>query len=443
MYSLASKLYVHKDYADFPDAPARVERIESAMGQEAENFGDLDIPDLIEERGWQDRRSRRFSAFDTTPDQDVVLMLSHFGEHPNLAKLTEKLGKDKPVTGLMRQLLGLRNMNLFSSGVEDFHKPRKDHVCRPQWQLFTMEGCSHQCAYCSLGGVIAAKVNMDYYCDHLGKLIENNPWQQVFLTNSNSDTPILEPEIGHIRALLDLVKRYDNRHFVVHTKSANVDHLLEHTDHDQRAIMLWTIATPSAARIYEPGAPSTEERFAAARKCYRTGYPVRIKFKPIIPMKDWREEATLMARLALDGMKPEVINLLTLTWMDVTTLRNAFNPEDLDPEAMEAADTAKDDMTDDHLRPFPHAFRATVYDHFITEIRKIDPDVPITFSTESLDMWKQFGERLGYDARDYICGCGPQSTPGCRRLEGNPWKVIAPMSWDGHAIEPGGPGRSA
>ena len=442
MYPLKARLYVHEDYAAYPDAPARVERIESAMGQKAEPFGDLDLPDLISERGWQQRRSKRFSAFAETPDQDVVLMLAHFGEHPNLATLQDKLGQDQPVTGLMRQLLGLRNMVLASSGIEEFRKPRKDHVCRPQWQLFTMEGCSHRCAYCSLGGVIAAKVNVEDYCEHVAKLIENNPWQQVYLTNSNSDTPILEPEIGHIRTLLDLFKRYENRYFVVHTKSANVDAMLDYTDHDRRAIMLWTIATPSAAKIYEPGAPSTEERFAAARKCYEAGYPVRIKFKPIIPMKNWRAEATLMARLAMDGMKPEVINLLTLTWMDAATLRTAFNPDDLDPEAVEAADAAKDDMADDHLKPFPHGFRAKVYDHFISEIRKIDPDVPITFSTESLDMWKQFQKRLGYKATDYICGCGPQSTPGCVRLSVNPWKVIAPVTWDGHALEPDDPRRN-
>ena len=303
--------------------------------------------------------------------------------------------------------------------------------------MHTMVGCSHRCAYCSLGGVITATVNLQHYAEHLCKLVQNNPWQQVYLVNANSDTPILEPEIDHTRVLIDVFKQFDSRYFVVHTKSANIDHMLDYTDHDRRAIMLWTIATPSAARAYEAGAPSTEERFAAARKCYRAGYPVRIKFKPIIPVKDWRTEATTMARLALDGMKPEVINLLTLTWMDTDRLRTIIDPEDLDPEAVEAADAAADRMTGDHLKPFPHEFRAKVYAHFIREIRKMDPDVPITLSTESLDMWREFGERLGYKPTDYICGCGPQSTPGCKRLTQNPWTIAEPVTWDGERVEPG------
>ena len=404
------------------------------MGQSAERFGDADIPDLIAERGWLERRSKRFSAFSETPDQDVVLMLANFGEHPDLAKLSAKAGADGSARALVSQLLGLRNMTLVSSGVTDYKRPRKDHVCRPQWWLFTMEGCSHRCAYCSLGGVIAAKVNLEHYGEHLRKLVENNPWQQVYLTNANSDTPILEPEVEHTRFLIDFFKQFDSRHFVVHTKSANVDHMLEYTDHDQRAIMLWSIATPSAARICEPGAPSTEERFAAARKCYQAGYPVRIKFKPIIPMKDWRLEATTMAKLAFDGMRPEVINLLTLTWMSVDTLRTVLDPDALDPEAIEAADAAAERMADDHLKPFPHEFRAKVYDHFISEIRKIDPGVPITFSTESLEMWKQFEGRLGYKASDYICGCGPQCVPGCVRLSADPWQVAEPVTWDGRTL---------
>jgi len=306
MYPLKSRLYVHEDYTTFPDAPARVERVESAMGQSAARFGDMDIPDLIAERGWLEGRSKLFGALPESPDQDVVLMLANFGEQPNLAKLCDKVGKNGSATGLVSQLLGLRNMTFTSSDLKNYRTPQKDHVCRPQWWLFTTEGCSHRCAYCSFGGVISAKVNLAYYGDHLAKLVENNPWQQVYLTNGHSDTPILEPEIGHTRFLIDFFKQFDNRYFVVHTKSANVDHMLEYTDHDQRAIMLWSIATPSAAQIYEPGAPSAEDRFAAARKCYQAGYPVRIKFKPIIPMKDWRREATTMAQLAFDGMKPEL-----------------------------------------------------------------------------------------------------------------------------------------
>ncbi len=430
MYDLKSNLFVHEGYVLFPDAIARVERVEAAMGKAAQTFGDLDIPDLIEANNWATLRSSRFGEQDNPPEPDVVLMLARFDGNPNAEKVLDACGDDGQAKHLARYLLGGGAFSFFSSGIRDWTRPRKDHVCRPAWRLSTMNGCPHLCAYCSFGGVHMAMVNLDHYAEHLRKLINNNPWEPVYLFNDASDTLVLEPEIDNVRFFIYFFKSMPDRYFVVHTKSANVDHMLGH-DHQQRCIMLWTIASPTASRVFEPGAPTTEERFEAARKCYQAGYPVRIKFKPIIPVKNWREEAKDMARRALDGMRPELINLFTLSWMSVDEMVRAFDVNQLDPEIVAAAEAAKEEMKDSHVKPLPHKTRAIIYDHFITEIRKVDPDVPVTFSTETLDMWKEFGPRLGYKPTDYICGCGAQARPGCTRLEQSPWAVCKPVTWDG------------
>ena len=431
MYSLKSKLFVHQDYVNYPDAMERVQRIESAMGQQARQFSDLDIPDLIAENKWAELRSTRFGEQTNPPDPDVVLMLSRWDGQPDAKKVMDAV--DAAGKNIASFMLGRGAFGFFSSGIPDCTRPRPDHVCRPAWRLNTMNGCPHFCAYCSFGGVHMAMVNLQEYSEHLEKLIDNNPWETVYLFNDASDTLVLEPEIDNIRFFLEFFKARPDRYFVVHTKSANVDHLLEH-DHQTRAIMLWTITSHTASRVFEPGAPTSEERFAAAKKCYDAGYPVRIKFKPIIPVKNWREEAKDMARLALDGMRPEVINLFTISWMSVDVMKRAFDVDQLDPEVVAAAEEAKDEMAPIHVKPLPHKTRAAIYDHFITEIRKVDQDVPITFSTETLDMWKEFGPRLGYKATDYICGCGAQSAPGVTRLTKSPWAVCKPVTWDGTAI---------
>lgn len=38
-------------------------------------------------------------------------------------------------------------------------------------------------------------------------------------------------------------------------------------------------------------------------------------------------------------------------------------------------------------------------------------------------MWGEFGKKLGMTPTNYVCGCGPQSTPGLRKLECHPFKV--------------------
>ncbi len=434
MYDLKSKLFVHEDYTQFPDAAARVERIESAMGQTARRFGDLDIPDLIEENGWAALRSRYYGEQPDAPDPDVALMLARFEPSPHEQKVLDACGDNAQARAIARFMLGRGAFSFFTSGTGDWTRPRRDHVCRPAWRLATMNGCPHRCAYCSLSGVHMAMVNLDLYAEHLRKLIENNPWESVYLFNDASDTLVLEPEIDNVKFFIDFFKTFPDRYFVVHTKSANVDHMLNH-DHDRRCLGLWTVASPTAARLFEPGAPSTAERFEAIRKCYRAGYPVRIKFKPIIPVKNWREEAKELARGALDGIRPEVINLFTISWMSVDGLKRAFDVNELDPEIVAAAEAAKEEMKDQRVAPLPHETRAMIYDHFINEIRKIDPDVPITFSTETLDMWKEFGPRLGYKPTDYICGCGAQARPGCARLDQSPWAITKPVDWNGEPLE--------
>ena len=431
MYDLKSKLFVHEDYINYPDAVERVEQIGSAMGQKAETFGDADIPDLIARNKWAGLRATRFGEQEDPPDPDVVLMLGRWNGDPNAQKVLERTeGRGKQIASFM---LGRGAFSFFSSGIPDYTRPRYDHVCRPAWRLATMNGCPHFCAYCSFGAVHMAMVNLQEYADHLDKLIDNNPWETVYLFNDASDSLVLEPEINNIKFFLDYFKTKPSRYFVVHTKSANVDHLLD-LDHQNRAVMLWTITSHTASRIFEPGAPTSEERFAAARKCYEAGYPVRIKFKPIIPVKNWREEAKDMARLALDGMRPEVINLFTISWMSVDDLKRAFDVNELDSEVVAAAEEARNEMKDLRVAPLPHKTRAMIYDHFITEIRKVDEHVPITFSTETLDMWKQFGERLGYKPTDYICGCGAQAEPGLKRLTKSPWAVCKPVTWDGKEL---------
>jgi len=433
MYDLKSKLFAHEDFVKYPDAVERVEAIEAAMGQRATRFGDGDIPDLIDQNSWVGLR-RRFGEIENPPDPDVVLMLGRWEYDAQRHQEVLDACPEGQARNIASFMLGRGAFSFFCSGQTDL-TPRKDHVCRPAWRLATMNGCPHRCAYCSFGGVHMAMVNLDQYVEHLDQLVEHNPWETVYLFNDASDMLVLEPEINNLGRFLDYFKTKERRYFVVHTKSANVDHLLGH-EHDRRAILLWTIAGPSASRLFEPGAPTCEERFEAARKCYEVGYPIRLKFKPIIPVKAWREDATTMARLALDGMRPELINLFTLAWMSADDVKRAFDVDELDPDVVNQMDEGRAEVEGVRAGPLPHKTRAMIYDHFITEIRKVDKDVPITFSTETLDMWKELGPRLGYKPTDYVCGCGAQAEPGLTRLNESPWKLAKPVCWNGEAWQP-------
>lgn len=48
----------------------------------------------------------------------------------------------------------------------------------------------------------------------------------------------------------------------------------------------------------------------------------------------------------------------------------------------------------------------------IDEIKRISPETIIALCLETEEMWKVFGKELGMSPNNYVCNCGPYSTPG-------------------------------
>jgi len=62
--------------------------------------------------------------------------------------------------------------------------------------------------------------------------------------------------------------------------------------------------------------------------------------------------------------------------------------------------------------PLPHEARAAIYDFLVEQIHRVRPDVPIALCLDTPAMWAEFRDRLGQDADNYVCVCGPLCTPG-------------------------------
>ncbi len=162
---------------------------------------------------------------------------------------------------------------------------------------------------------------------------------------------------------------------------------------------------------------------------------VRYKFKPIIPVVGWREEAAYTVDLALSRTKPDNLSLTALMWMQVETLKRCMPTEMLDSQFLEAAQKAAEDMREIHVGPFPHAVREEIYRHHLSEIRARDSEVPVTLCTESLDMWRSLGDDLTTNPASYVCGCGAGATPNRTALDTSPWvDARAAVDWEGKPV---------
>jgi hypothetical protein len=111
----------------------------------------------------------------------------------------------------------------------------------------------------------------------------------------------------------------------------------------------------------------------------------------------------------------------------------------LDPEFVAAAETARAELRESRVGPFPDELRERVYRYYLTEIRHRNTEIPVALSTESLAMWERLGADLGMNPANYVCGCGAAATPGRRALDTNPWDdARSARTWDGLSAEPEG-----
>lgn len=286
--------------------------------------------------------------------------------------------------------------------------------------------------YCGLGGLLTTMVNVEEFCEHLDTIMEAHPWQKTFLLDDDADPPGLEPELGCLGKLIEHFGTKKDRYLIIHTKTWNTEWMRD-LKHNGNTIVVWSISGPTQSSVIEPNAGTTEQRVEAARLAEEAGYQVRYKFKPIIPVRSWREDAAATMDMIFAKTHPDVINLCCFMWMDVDEMKKRLAPvlDQLDPAYLKAAEDEKDEMAK-YVKtlPFPPWVREEIYSHHLAEIRKHNKDIPVSLSTENWDMWSKFEKKLGAGPTNYTCGCGPMAVPGAKKLDCHAFRIAVRQDVD-------------
>jgi len=413
-------VYVHESVMADARYRARVDGVVRALAKPVEPtvYTDADLPRLLNDEGI----ARNRVPMGTLPEvRDPILLFNTFRWDGRFAERREALRAAGCTNAPDLQLLGYGPFHWANYNLEG-DPDRRDKVCRPCWRIHLQNGCLHKCKYCGFGGLLISSVNVEEYCHWLGHIIERHPWQTTYLLDDDADPPCLEPEHGVLGPLMEFFGTLDRRYLVIHTKTWNTDWMRD-VAHNGNTIIVWSISGATQSRLLEPDTGTTQQRIEAARIAQQAGIQVRYKFKPIIPVKSWREDAAEAVRLLFERTNPDVISLCCFMWMDIEEMLRRVGEELLDPEFVQAAREARDETKHTRTQPFPLAKRAEIYDHYLAEIRKWNPDIPVSLSTENFQMWRLFGPKLGFTAANYVCGCGPQSVPGARKLACHPFKI--------------------
>lgn len=420
MYQLKpTHVYALDTALETPDGPERMGRILKTVGiaeSEVTVFSRAEAYDVC--RAIQERHGKDLDP--ATPPQHqrplvfTKIICGRNGEtDPLLAERPEDVSE-----GILTPILGYITLT------RDTHSPEADEernlVCWNTQDLGVMVGCSHGCHYCGQGKsgkAIVLGVNINEYLEKVvGPIIEKHPSQKCFrMIGWGADIATFEPEYGVFADFLAKLAGYDDHYGYFHTAGDNVD-WVENVPHKDRLIGVWSITGETVARLLEPASPGTAARVEAVRKCQSWGLPVRLKFKPMIPVRDWRRDYANAIKLILEKTQPESIGFCVLMWMDLPEVAKRIDLGLLDPAYVAAAEKAADAMKGVRTGPFPPEVRAEIYRFLIAEVRRYAPDMPVYLSTESREMWEELEEEIGQDPRTFVCGCNPILAPGLKLL---------------------------
>jgi len=418
----APAVYAHESVIADARCRVRMEKVISALThpREPKVFTDENILSLIGQDKFFSGCNRAMGTLEQIPDPVIVFNKFKFSDiaREQLKPLKEKLLK---ITDAQRAL-ALTGDGAFDWACYNLPEDpdRNDKVCRPCWRIHFQAGCLHKCHYCGFGGVLITMTNAEDYILQLGRLMQAHPWQETFLLEDDADVLCLEPELDCTGPIIEFFGTLKDRYLILHTKSWNTDWMYG-LKHNGKTIIVWSIAGPAQSRDIEPKTGLTEQRLAAARKCQDAGYTVRYKFKPIIPVEGWREEASGTIEQVFKKTKPDVISLCCFMWMGIDDLKKKLAKHRMDPVFIKAAEDAREETKNTTSKPFPEWVRAEIYEYYLNEIRKYNREIPVSLSTETWSMWSRIGKKFGFTATNYVCGCGPNSIPNRKILLAHPY----------------------
>jgi len=410
MLTLAPDLVaIHNDVLANPSASARVDRMLRRINcNDVREVDDAALAQLARER-WAEcgevPNNGQLSC-KPQPDADIAFTAWHFVPGSEKRRITP-CGNTKPAP---RALHGRSGLTWRDDG-----NPRNKlgSVCTSAWEFHSIWGCGFHCSYCSYGtGLVNVAANIEEQVSMLDEWTERNDFQTLYKWDNSTDISCFEPEYDATRLFVDYFRKRRHKYLLFYAgKSDNVDFMLNF-DHGAKTITQWSLAAESQARAIEFGTASVAKRIEAAHKCQAAGYPIRFRFSPILPIRNWRKEYADLIRLIFEKTRPDVISLCFFGWMDISTMLSCVPEQLLDPWALDLA-RARPEETEGRLYgPFPHEVRYTVLRFLVDEIRRISPTTPVSLCLESREMWDIFANELGRMGDGFLCNCGPVCSPG-------------------------------
>lgn len=156
----------------------------------------------------------------------------------------------------------------------------------PSFYFSHMLNCVYDCRYCFLQGMYRSAnyvvfVNYEEFESALSANIVRYPGPSIYYSGYDCDSLALEPVSKFCKYFLPFFSKHPEAVIEIRTKSTQVRTLLEHTPLEN-CIIAMSFTAHDEAKRWEHKVPSIAKRLDALQKLQQAGWPIAIRFEPLI-----------------------------------------------------------------------------------------------------------------------------------------------------------------
>ncbi len=160
-----------------------------------------------------------------------------------------------------------------------------------------MLNCIYDCRYCFLQGMYRSAhcvlfVNFEDFADSVRQSLTAGSGMQVFYSGYDCDSLALEPVSKFAEYFVPFFAQHPRAVLELRTKSTQISGLLRMAP-APNCIVAMSFTTEACAKQWERDVPSIEKRLKALARLQEAGWPVAIRFEPLLPEADQNAYASL------------------------------------------------------------------------------------------------------------------------------------------------------
>ncbi len=182
-----------------------------------------------------------------------------------------------------------------------------------------MLNCLYDCRYCFLQGMYRSAhmvvfVNYEDFGARIAEVAGENAvggeasW---FFSGYDCDSLAFDGVTGFTDHFLPVLEQTESAHLELRTKSVNVQPLLRSTP-NSRCVVAYSLSPARTADQLEHGAPSLARRLGALRALQDAGWPIGLRFDPLIYSEDFRELYQAFFEEVFEAIDPSRVHSVSL-----------------------------------------------------------------------------------------------------------------------------------